>query len=111
MLGLLLSLWGALNVIARASRAQWAVAACTGISVVNLPHIAQPALADWFRLMSARANIGILRGVVAKLILTEETACHRGSTLWLWHMGHEPRLLAGREVLGPKITQARGWPS
>ena len=54
--------------------------------------------------MPARTNIGVLRGVVAKLILPEETACHRGSTLWLWHMGHEPGFLAGRDVLGPKIT-------
>src|SRR5437660_1512769 len=42
--------------------------------------------------------------LVAKFILPEETARHCGSTLWLWHMGREPGLLASRDVLGPKIT-------
>ncbi len=40
-----------------------------------------------------------MRGVVAKLVLAKKAVRHCGSTLWLWDMGRQSRLLASRDVL------------
>jgi impB/mucB/samB family C-terminal domain len=96
---------GAVSVCAL--RSQWTIAAGAGIGIVNLLHLAQPALADGFEFMPARANIDVLRSVVAKLILAEKAIRHGCPALRARHVGHEPRLLAGRDVLGSKITGNR----
>jgi hypothetical protein len=45
-----------------------------------------------------------LRGVVAKLVLAKKAVRHCGSTLWLWDMGRQSRLLASRDVLAFEIA-------
>src|SRR5271165_3078311 len=54
--------------------------------------------------LTRRANITVAGCVVMEFILAEQTRLDRGASLGTRHVGHDPGLLAGLDVLDLEIT-------
>jgi hypothetical protein len=65
----------------RTSFVHRAVTTGSSITVIEFGEIAQPAVADRRQHLPGRADIGVALGVVAKLVLAEETLADGGAAL------------------------------
>jgi hypothetical protein len=90
--------------IVRAPRAKRTGGTRGAIGVIDFPHIAQLAFIARRKKLPGRADIGVPFGVVAKLVLAEESLARRRPALGPGHMRRQPRLLAGLDVLGSEIA-------
>src|SRR5215469_3277709 len=54
--------------------------------------------------LAGRANVTVAVCVVAEFILAKQARLDRGTSLWTGHVGRDPGLLAGLDVLDLEVT-------
>ena len=56
------------------------------------------------KMLTRRTDVTVAVCVIAKLILAEQTRLDRGTALRTRHVGHDPGLLAGLDVLDLELS-------
>src|SRR4051794_31897396 len=86
--------------VGSAARAERAGPAGVRVTVVDLLQPTHRRAVTRSKPLPSWAEISVAVWVVAKLVLAEEAAAHRRPPLRARHVGHNPGLLAGFEILG-----------